>query len=126
MLFRNKQFVLKQAKAFKYTICILNFIVETILGWKMTDYEKKNVTPGRGGGQKSAQKVSRIIYLLITAKDSCPHASFASFYGCWKTNIFTIKCVFAIPVSLTSYIISDPGRVAKLFTAVPTSLWNQN
>ncbi len=59
--FWNKTFVWKQAKAFKYTFCILHFIVETILGLKMTDYEKKNVTRG-GGGQKSAQKVSRIIW----------------------------------------------------------------
>jgi hypothetical protein len=29
----------------------------------MTDYEKKNVTRGGGGGQKSAEKVSRIIWM---------------------------------------------------------------
>ncbi len=36
-------------------------------------------------------------------------------------------CLWHVCVTnVTSYNISDAGRVAKLFTAVPTSLWNQN
>jgi hypothetical protein len=57
MLFWNKKFVWKQDKALKYTFCILHFLVQSIRGLKMTDYEKKNVKRGGGG----VRKVSRII-----------------------------------------------------------------
>ncbi len=58
MLFWSKKFVWKQAKALKYTLCILHFIVETIPGLKMTDYEKKNVTRGEGGSEKCRKSVT--------------------------------------------------------------------
>jgi hypothetical protein len=47
---------MSENKGLKYTFCILLFIVESILGLKMTDYEKKNVT--LGWGQKSAEIVT--------------------------------------------------------------------
>ncbi len=54
MLFWSKKFVWKQDKALKFTLCILYFTVQSILGLQMTDYEKQNVT--WGGGSEKCQK----------------------------------------------------------------------
>ncbi len=56
MLFEVKKFVLKQDKALRYTFFTLHFTVQSLLGLKMTDYEKKNVTQG-GGGSEKCQKI---------------------------------------------------------------------
>ncbi len=59
-----KKFVWKLDKALEYTFCILHFTVQSLLGLEVTDYEKKNVTLGVGG-QKSAKKASRIIWMAF-------------------------------------------------------------
>jgi hypothetical protein len=58
MLFWSKKFVWQQDKDLKYTFSIHYFTVLSIIGFK-----KCHTGVGGGGGQKRAEKVSRIIWM---------------------------------------------------------------
>ncbi len=55
---------LKARQGFKYTLFILHFTVQIILGLKMTDYEKKNVTGGWGWGW-GVREVPKKCHVLV-------------------------------------------------------------
>jgi hypothetical protein len=60
MLLEENFFITKQDQASKDTFLQLHLIFQSNLSLKICHQKLKNVTKG-GGGQKSAQKVSRII-----------------------------------------------------------------
>ncbi len=69
-ILEEKSFVWQQDLGSKETLFLIHFVVQRKLSLKPVFKKDKNVTQGegRGGGRRSAKKVSRIIWMAINKR----------------------------------------------------------